>query len=283
MPELPEVETVCRGLAPALAGRRIAHVKLGRRDLRIPFPPKFAARLTGCKVIALKRRAKYILAQLDNGEVLAIHLGMSGRLTLSGKGTAKFHLDAATDAKHDHVVIDFDKGPRLTFNDPRRFGLMTLIPAEDLEHHKLFKHLGLEPLEPEFTGEVLRARFAGRRTSLKAALLDQRLIVGVGNIYASEALHRARLSPERPAGNLTRAQAQRLANSVREVLNTAIAVGGSTLRDFAGTGGELGYFQHRFAVYDRAGEACLRDKCRGRISRIVQGGRSSFFCPICQR
>lgn len=283
MPELPEVETVRRGLAPALVGRRIKTVRLNRKDLRIPFPPRFAQRLEGRRIERLERRAKYLLAALDSGETLVIHLGMSGQLTLEGGLRARRHYERGAHGAHDHVLIAFEGGRRLLFNDPRRFGLMTLVPTGKLAAHKLFHRLGLEPLDGALTGEALQHLLAKRKTSLKAALIDQRVIAGVGNIYACEALHRARLSPRRLANTLKPESAARLAAAVRRVLAEAVEAGGSTLRDYVQTDGSPGYFQHRFAVYDRAGERCPREGCRGTIRRIVQAGRSTFYCPACQR
>ncbi len=283
MPELPEVETVRRGLEPALVGRRIERVHLARKDLRVPFPPRFAKRLEGRRIESLGRRAKYLLADLDGGETLVIHLGMSGRLTLETRAPAGFHHARKNLDAHDHVLIVLEGGRRLLFNDPRRFGLMTLVPTAEIETDKLFRKLGIGPLDGALDGKSLQARFAKRRTSLKAALIDQSVIAGVGNIYASEALHRAQLSPRRLASTLKPDAARRLAEAVKAVLSEAVEAGGSTLRDYVRSDGSPGYFQHRFAVYDRAGERCPRAGCRGTIRRIVQSNRSTFFCPACQR
>jgi len=283
MPELPEVETVRRGLAPVLVGQRIAEVRLRRKDLRIPFPPRFAKRLEGRRIERLDRRAKYLLAALDSGETLVIHLGMSGQLTLEGGKPARRYHEREGLGAHDHVLITLEGGRCLLFNDPRRFGLMTLVPTDKLSTHKLFHRLGLEPLDGELTGAALQDLLAKRKTPLKAALIDQSVIAGVGNIYACEALHRARLSPKRLARTLKAESAARLAAAVSEVLAEAVEAGGSTLRDYVRSDGSPGYFQHRFAVYDRAGERCPREGCRGTIRRIVQAGRSTFYCPTCQR
>jgi formamidopyrimidine-DNA glycosylase len=283
MPELPEVETVRRGLEPALAGQRIERVHLGRADLRVPFPPRFAKRLAGRRIERLGRRAKYLLAELDGDETLVIHLGMSGQLTLSNGALARSPINPQDLAAHDHVLITLEGGRALLYNDPRRFGLMTLVPTSKLGTHKLFRRLGIEPLDGALSGELLRRRLAKRRTSLKAALIDQGVIAGIGNIYACEALHRARLSPRRLALSLNGDRADRLAKAVGEVLSAAIEAGGSSLRDYVRSDGSPGYFQHRFAVYDRAGERCPRAGCRGIVRRIVQSSRSSFFCPTCQR
>jgi formamidopyrimidine-DNA glycosylase len=288
MPELPEVETVRRGLAPVMEGRRIARVELRRDGLRWPFPPGMAGRLAGASVGALGRRSKYLLAGLDTGETLIVHLGMSGRLLVSGGGAARanparFHHAHPAAEPHDHVVIDLDDGSRVTFNDPRRFGAMDLVATAALAAHPLLARLGPEPLGNRFSPETLRARLAGRRTPLKAALLDQRVVAGLGNIYVCEALWRAGLSPRRLARSVGPARAIRLHDAIRAVLADAIAAGGASLRDYRQADGELGYFQHRFAVYDRAGAPCPRPECTGTVHRIVQAGRSSFHCPSCQR
>lgn len=293
MPELPEVETVRRGLAPVMEGRRIERVEARRADLRFPFPERFAERLKGRTVTSLARRAKYLLADLDDGETLVMHLGMSGsfRVALpeSQSAPGAFHHPRSKAESHDHVLFAFEGGATITYNDPRRFGFMALIPRAGLAAHPLFRHVGVEPLGNELDGALLARLFAGRRTSLKAALLDQRLIAGLGNIYVCEALHRARLSPARAAGTIAAsdggptARAERLSVSIREVLEAAIAAGGSTLRDFAHADGELGYFQHSFRVYDREHEPCPTPGCRGVVRRIVQTGRSTFHCPVCQK
>jgi formamidopyrimidine-DNA glycosylase len=286
MPELPEVETVRRGLEPALAGARLARARANRPDLRFPLPERFAERLTGARVEALERRAKYLLARLDTGETWVTHLGMTGRFVVAQGRNARmpgeFVEDASTEEKHAHVVVETDGGVRVTFFDARRFGYMGLAPTEGLEAHPWFAGLGPEPLGPGFTAEHLGRAFAGRSQNVKATLLDQRVVAGLGNIYVCEALWRARISPRKPAGKVSRPALERLAAAVREVLEEAIAAGGSTLRDFAGTDGELGYFQHRFSAYGREGEACGRADA-GVVRRIVQAGRSTFFCPRCQR
>jgi len=293
MPELPEAETVRRGLAPVMEGARFERVLLARPDLRFPFPERFAERLTGRTVTSLSRRAKYLLADLDSGEVLVMHLGMSGSFRIHCNAMVAapgaFHMARSKDIAHDHVVFDLSSGARIVYNDPRRFGFMTLADRRGLEAHPLFRHLGPEPLGNEMNGAMLAARLCGKATSLKAALGDQTVVAGLGNIYVCEALHKAKLSPRRIAGTLARrdggptAKAERLAAAIRSVLEAAIAAGGSTLRDHVRTDGTLGYFQHSFAVYDRQGEPCPRPGCRGIIERIVQGGRSTFFCPVCQR
>jgi formamidopyrimidine-DNA glycosylase len=281
MPELPEVETVRRGLQPVLEGARIATAQVNRPDLRWPLPDKMAARLEGARVTALRRRSKYILADLDSGETLLIHLGMSGRILVSGAPLGAFHHDHPAPQKHDHVVLTTEAGARVTFNDARRFGAMDLLPTAAAEAHPLLAGLGPEPLGNGFSEGYLGQRLAGRRTPVKAALLDQRVVAGLGNIYVAEALFRARISPRRLAGNLGPVRIGRLVPAIRETLAEAIAAGGSSLRDYRRADGELGYFQHSFAVYGRPGEAC--PACSTPIRRAVQAGRSSFWCPRCQR
>jgi formamidopyrimidine-DNA glycosylase len=286
MPELPEVETVRRGLEPALAGARLERVEARRPDLRFPLPDGFVQRLTGARIETLARRAKYLLARLDRGDTLVMHLGMTGRFEIEGGEVARqpgeFYYAAPADPKHAHVVFETDGGRRVTYFDPRRFGYMDLIATDGLSLHPWFDGLGPEPLGADFTVAYLGAALAGRRQSIKATLLDQRIVAGLGNIYVSEALHRARISPLRGAGEVSAARLKPLVAAVRTVLEEAIAAGGSTLRDYAGADGALGYFQHRFRVYDHEGQACARSGCPGMIERIVQGGRSTFFCATCQ-
>ncbi len=280
MPELPEVETIVRGLRPHLEGRRLVRVVQRRPDLRFPFPENFAARLTGRRVTGLGRRAKYMLIGLDGGEVLLCHLGMSGRMVLDRTK------DAPLDP-HDHVVFETDAGERIRFNDVRRFGLMDLVAEQDLQAHKLLRDLGPEPLGNAFNGAALATALKGRRTPIKAALLDQRIVAGLGNIYACEALFHAGLSPRRQAYTVQGGRAQRLAWAVRDVLQRAIEAGGSSLRDYVQADGELGYFQHHWAVYGRETEPCPGCTCErartGAIRRITQAGRSTFYCPTRQR
>jgi formamidopyrimidine-DNA glycosylase len=297
MPELPEVETVMRGLEKVMLGRRIIEVGLARSGLRLPFPKGFAKRLKGRKIERFERRAKYILAHLDSGEALLLHLGMSGRFTiLNGAGEAKalgeFYEESAgaEDGKgrHDHVVFTVEGGSRVVYTDPRRFGVMDLIAGEGSERHPLLAAIGVEPLGNAFSATYLAGNLRGKKAPLKAVLLDQSLIAGLGNIYVCEALHRAGLSPLRRAGSLVRKKAydprlDDLVRHIREVLLEAIEAGGSTLRDHARPDGELGVFQHRFAVYDREGKPCLKPGCGGTIRRIVQSGRSTFYCPRCQK
>jgi len=280
MPELPEVETVRAGLLPAMEGQVIAQAEVNRADLRWPFPPNMAARLTGARVLALRRRSKYILADLDRGETLLIHLGMSGRMLVSGVMIGEYVHAHPAPQKHDHVVLHMQGGAQVTFNDPRRFGAMDLMATIGAEAHPLLAGLGPEPLGNSFDGPYLAAKLAGRKTPIKSALLDQRIVAGLGNIYVCEVLHRARIAPDRLAGELKDAAA--LVPIIRDVLGEAIAAGGSSLRDYRQADGELGYFQHAFAVYGREGEPCLTPACGAEILRIVQSGRSSFYCPHCQ-
>lgn len=283
MPELPEVETVRRGLQPALEGAVLRRVMLNRPDLRFPLPEDFAHRLTGARVNRLSRRAKYLLADLDTGETWVTHLGMTGRFLVEARKPGAFHHEAGDDPKHTHLVLETGAGARIAFNDARRFGYMDLIPTGHLAQHPWFGGLGPEPLGEGFNARALGEALDGKKTSIKAALLDQRIVAGLGNIYVSEALHRAHIHPERLAGALKPRELKVLAECVKTVLEEAIAAGGSTLQDFRSADGDLGYFQHRFRVYDREEEPCTSPKCAGAVRRIVQGGRSTFFCPKCQR
>jgi formamidopyrimidine-DNA glycosylase len=283
MPELPEVETVRRGLDPVMTGRKIVRAEVRREGLRWPFPERMAERLTGATVLGLRRRSKYILADLDTGETCLIHLGMSGRILISGTTLGKFHHEHPAPEKHDHVVLDIDGGARITLNDPRRFGAMDLFTTGTGELHPLIAVIGPEPLGNTFNEAYLVAKLAGKNTPIKAALLDQRIVAGLGNIYVCEALHRAHIHPARKAGRISAARIASLVPIIRDVLNEAIASGGSSLRDYRQADGELGYFQHTFRVYDREGTACKTPDCNGKIARIVQSGRSSFYCPRCQR
>ncbi|RDD69092.1 bifunctional DNA-formamidopyrimidine glycosylase/DNA-(apurinic or apyrimidinic site) lyase [Paracoccus versutus] len=281
MPELPEVETVRRGLEPHLEGRVIARAEARRPDLRWPLPPDLVQVLTGARVTRLRRRSKYILAELEDRGSLLLHLGMSGRMLIEGESQGEFHRDPAILPRHDHVVIWTDQGTRITFNDARRFGMVDLVAPGAT--HPLLAHLGPEPLSDAFTPETLGRALAGRRTPVKAALLDQRIVAGLGNIYVSEALHRAGIDPRRLAGAVAAPELAALVGHVRAVLEEAIAAGGSSLRDHRQATGELGYFQHSFRVYGREGAPCPTPGCAGAVQRIVQSGRSSFFCPLCQR
>lgn len=277
MPELPEVETVRRGLVPVMEGHVIARAEVRREGLRFLFPERMAERLTGARVSGLGRRSKYILVGLSSDETLIVHLGMSGRLLISDRTP---HPDPK---KHDHVVLHLDQGARVTFNDARRFGMMDLAPTACLQAHRLLAGLGPEPLGNAFSEPYLVKAFEGRNTPVKSALLDQRIVAGLGNIYVCEVLFRAGINPRRKAGQIAAARVAGLVPIIREVLGEAIAAGGSSLKDYRRTDGELGYFQHAFQVYGSEGTACLTPGCDGVVRRINQSGRSTFYCPICQR
>lgn len=283
MPELPEVETVRRGLSPAMEGVVIERADVNRPDSRWPFPERMAERLTGQRVERLRRRSKYILADLSSGETLLIHLGMSGRMTVSGDPLGQFVHDHPAVQKHDHVVFHMANGARITFNDPRRFGAMDLLQTSSAEDHKLLSVLGPEPLGNDFHDQHLIRAFKGKNTPVKSALLDQGIVAGLGNIYVCEALYRGRVSPRRKAGQISAPRVAALVPIIRQVLQDAIEAGGSSLRDFRQADGELGYFQHKFDVYGREGEACRTEGCGAPIKRITQSGRSSFYCAQCQR
>lgn len=283
MPELPEVETVRRGLLPAMQDLLITNAAVNRPDLRWPFPVGMADRLTGKRVVALRRRSKYILADLNSGETLIIHLGMSGRMLISGAMLGDFHRDHPTPGKHDHVVLDMEGGARVTFNDARRFGSMDLIATDRAETHPLLASLGPEPLGNAFSGPYLVERLKSRNTPIKSALLDQGIVAGLGNIYVCEVLFRACINPARKAGEIPAARVAGLVPIIRDVLAEAIEAGGSSLRDYRQADGELGYFQHTFKVYGREGAPCVTPGCTSIVARLVQSGRSSFYCPICQR
>ncbi|MFO1104220.1 MAG: bifunctional DNA-formamidopyrimidine glycosylase/DNA-(apurinic or apyrimidinic site) lyase [Methylocystis sp.] len=289
MPELPEVETVRRGLAPALVGATIARVELRRHDLRVPFPQGFAARLQGRRVLELRRRAKYLIADLDDAQSLIMHLGMSGSFRIDDETPGVFHRASGKIAAHDHVVFNLDHGKRVIYNDPRRFGCMLLVATNEIGADKRFRGLGVEPLSDALDAAFLAGAFGGRAAPVKALLLDQRLIAGLGNIYVCEAAHRAHISPLRAGGSLVTANGRpkpalaRLPQAIKEVLNDALKAGGSSLRDHRQTDGSLGYFQHSFRVYDREGAACPTPGCKGTIARVVQSGRSTFYCPACQK
>lgn len=295
MPELPEVETVRRGLEPVLAGQRIVRLEQRRADLRFPFPPRFAQRLSGKRIERVRRRAKYLLAEIEGDQILAMHLGMTGRFTILAPADARqaspgaFEYDAGANPAHDHVILHMESGVTVTYNDARRFGYMDLFPAADIATHPHFRKLGVEPLGNDLNAGYLAARAQARRTDLKAFLMDQRIVAGLGNIYVCEALYRARLSPNRAAGSIARKsgaptdRAENLTVAIRNVLEDALRAGGSTLRDFRQADGALGYFQHTFAVYGREGEPCARTGCRGTVRRTIHAGRSTFHCPICQR
>jgi formamidopyrimidine-DNA glycosylase len=291
MPELPEVETVRTGLAPVLEGHAFTHVEIRRGDLRIPFPNDFVRRLTGRNVTRLWRRAKYLMAELDSGETFVIHLGMSGRIAVFADGKQKklgtfVYPALPPDAglgKHDHVVMRTSAPARIVFTDHRRFGLMTLIDTMRLDEHRLFDGLGVEPLSGAFDETFLAGALKGKKTPIKSALLDQRVIAGLGNIYVCEALYRARVSPRRLAKSVSKERVAALVREIKAVLKEAIVAGGSSLRDHRRTDGEMGYFQKTFFVYDREGEACRTRRCKGKIKRIVQSGRSTYYCPTCQK
>lgn len=294
MPELPEVETVRRGLAPVLTGARIARVEQRRPDLRFPFPGQFAARLRGRTITGIDRRSKYILLHLSGGEDLVIHLGMTGRLSVttpeaSATTLGDYVYGGGGDPKHDHAVFHLENGASITYNDPRRFGFMLLIESASLASHPLFKSLGIEPLSGALSAEYIACRAHGRKTDLKAFLMDQRHVAGLGNIYVCEALFRAGLSPLRPASRLAgrtgaaNARSRALVSIIQDVLNESISAGGSTLQDYRNTDGKSGQFQEAFRVYGRAGQPCVRPGCDGRVRRSVQSGRSTFWCPKCQK
>jgi formamidopyrimidine-DNA glycosylase len=293
MPELPEVETVRRGLQPAMEGAKIIKAEARRKDLRFPFQKDFTARLDGQTVTGLGRRAKYLMADLASGDVLLMHLGMSGSFRVLRQGEqhtpGEFHHPRNEDRAHDHVVFHMSSGTEIIFNDPRRFGYMKVIARSALDDEPLLKDLGPEPLGNEFDATMLARACAGKKTSLKAGLLDQRVVAGLGNIYVCEALFRAHLSPRRLAATLATKKAEptdhakRLVAAIHAVLNEAIKAGGSSLRDHRRTTGELGYFQHSFQVYDREGEKCHSPGCDGVVRRFTQNGRSTFWCPKCQK
>jgi formamidopyrimidine-DNA glycosylase len=293
MPELPEVETVRRGLQPAMEGAKIVKAEARRKDLRFPFQKDFVARLEGQTVTGLGRRAKYLMADLASGDVLLMHLGMSGSFrVVAGDGNSapgKFHHPRNEDRAHDHVVFHMSSGAMVVFNDPRRFGYMKIFARDKIDDEPLLQGLGPEPLGNEFDAAMLARACFNKKTSLKAALLDQRVVAGLGNIYVCEALFRAHLSPRRLAATLATKKgeptdhAKRLVGAIHAVLNQAIKAGGSSLRDHRQTSGELGYFQHSFQVYDREGKKCESPGCGGIVRRFTQNGRSTFWCPKCQR
>ena len=294
MPELPEVETVRRGLTEHFGGRTLVKVELRREGLRFPFPESMESRLEGRKIISIERRAKYLLIRLSGELTWLVHLGMSGHFSLLGAGEERASLQSYSkgrlvgEGKHDHVVAHFDDGSMAVYTDPRRFGVMDLIETRVEQEHRLLRHLGPEPLAVDWTANVLASSLRGRGVKIKTALLDQRVVVGIGNIYACEALFRAGISPLRIVSSLAgkhrpTKRLELLVTAIKEILAEAIESGGSTLNDFQAVDGELGYFTHFFQVYDRAGQDCNREECAGKVTRIVQGGRATFHCPRCQR
>jgi formamidopyrimidine-DNA glycosylase len=286
VPELPEVETVRRGLEPVLSGARLSRVRANRPDLRFPLPEGFVQRLTGARILRLDRRAKYLLAPLDRGDTLVMHLGMTGRFEIaSPEGTVRpgdFAREVKPDDKHAHVVFETEEGAVVTYHDPRRFGFMDLIATDRVDRHPWFATMGPEPLGDGFDAKTLVKAFANRKQGPKTLLLDQKTVAGLGNIYVCEALHRAHISPFKPSGMIAGKRLAPLTDAIKAVLAEAVEVGGSSLKDFAAADGALGYFQHRFRVYDREGEPCPTPGCKGVIAREVQAGRSTFFCPVCQ-
>ncbi len=264
-----------------MEGKRILRVETRRKDLRFPFPENFNQRIEGSRVTRLGRRAKYLVGELSNGEALIMHLGMTGRFTVKGKKPGKFHHAAGAGEKHDHVVFDMQGGARVVFNDARRFGFMDLWPLDDIDHYAPFDGMGPEPISNEFSGAYLEEAFADKKTPVKSALLDQNVVAGLGNIYVCEALFRAGISPKKLAGSIKRDRLEPLAAEIRKVIEEAIEAGGSTISDFGAPDGDLGYFQHRFQIYDREGEPCIT--CAKPVKRLVQSGRSTFYCSTCQR
>lgn len=281
MPELPEVETVRRGLSPEMEGKIIERLDVNRPNLRFPFPDGFKARVEGATITRMGRRAKFLVTELSTGEALMMHLGMSGRYTVNNSATAEFHHDPGTNPAHDHVVFHMQGGATITYNDPRRFGFMELWATEDLANYPRIKDLGPEPLSNHFNAAYLDEALRGKAAPIKAALLDQAVVAGLGNIYVCEALFRSGISPRRKAASVVGKRNERLAPAINEVIAEAIAAGGSSISDFASASGELGYFQKQFSVYDREDAPC--ETCGAQIKRIVQSGRSSFFCGTCQR
>ncbi len=277
MPELPEVETVCRGLEPSLTGQVIDYIDQRRPNLRIPFPDNLPKTLKGQTITAIKRRAKYILMTLSNDMTLILHLGMSGKMVIHNDGLLKQNIE-----KHDHLIFYIQNGVVVTFNDPRRFGLVDICPTDTLDEHRFFIHLGPEPLGNDFNAPLLYAKIKGKKSNIKNTLLDQRIVCGLGNIYVCEALFHAHIAPTRICNTITKPETETLTTCIRDVLNKAIAAGGSSLKNYVQATGELGYFQHSWAVYGREGDPCHADEAH-EIKRVVQSGRSSFYCPSCQK
>lgn len=291
MPELPEVETIRRGLEPVLVGQPLVRVEARRPDLRFPLPEHFSERLQGRSFERLERRAKYLIGHLQGEDALIMHLGMTGRFTVvagaDAQALGQYVYSHAADARHNHVVFHFPDDVAVIYNDPRRFGFMVMTPSQEIDVHPLLRALGPEPLSPAFTSDYLSARAAGKKVNLKALLMDQRVVAGLGNIYVSEALHRAHLSPDRLANTLAKRggteRSARLVAAIRAVLDDAIAAGGSTLRDYRHADGSRGGFQEKFFVYDRDGERCQQPGCKGVLRRAIHQGRATFYCPVCQR
>ena len=280
MPELPEVETVRRGLSPVMEGRRVLALEVNRPDLRFPFPDGFAKRVAGAEIVRLGRRAKFLVADLSTGETLIMHLGMTGRFRIEDGNLGEFHHETKDDPKHDHVVFRMQGGVSVTYNDPRRFGFMEMWPTSNFEEYQRLKEMGPEPLSNGFSAGYLGEALKGKAAPIKAALLDQKIVAGLGNIYVCEALFRSGISPRRKSSTIPGARAERLAPAINAVIAEAIEAGGSSISDFSNASGELGYFQHRFQVYDREGEACVT--CGKAVRRLVQSGRSTFYCGGCQ-
>ena len=283
MPELPEVETIMRGISPFLEGETIKKIKLNRADLRWPFPDNFAHRLTGAKVLNLKRRSKYILIDLSTDETLLIHLGMSGKILVSGSKMGNYFYEFSKSKKHDHVIFLLSDGTVVTYNDPRRFGAMDLANTKDLNNHKFLKRLGPEPLGNDFNSYYLKKKLSKKESPIKNVLLDQSLVAGLGNIYVCEALFMSGISPKKKAAKISKNKCEELVKNIRTVLISAIEAGGSSLKDFTDIQGNSGYFQFEFFVYGREKESCKTINCDSKIKRVSQSGRSSFYCPSCQR
>ena len=281
MPELPEVETVRRGLSPVMEGNQVLALQVNRPDLRFPFPKEFAARVAGTRINRLGRYAKFLTVDLATGETLIMHLGMSGRFRIEGGKLGEFHHETADNPAHDHVVFRMKGGVTVTYNDPRRFGFMEMWPTSDFENYSRIKDMGPEPLSNGFSAAYLNKALEGKAAPIKAALLDQKVVAGLGNIYVCEALFRAGISPRRKSSSIPGVRAERLASEINAVIAEAIDAGGSSISDFSNASGELGYFQHRFRVYDREGEACVT--CGATVKRLVQSGRSTFYCGVCQK
>ena len=281
MPELPEVETVRRGLSPVMEGQKVLALQVNRPDLRFPFPAEFAARVAGARITRLGRYAKFLTADLATGETVVMHLGMSGRFRIDGGAVGEFHHETKDDPKHDHVVFRMEGGVTVTYNDPRRFGFMEMWPTATFEDYPRLKEMGPEPLSNGFSAAYLAEALKGKAAPIKAALLDQKIVAGLGNIYVCEALFRAGISPRRKSSTIPGVRAERLAPAINAVIAEAIEAGGSSISDFSNASGELGYFQHRFLVYDREGQACRT--CGATVKRLVQSGRSTFCCGVCQK